>query len=71
MEIERLIPLLEAIELLNNLDGNDNVMLLELVNALAVVQSNVGVENKSFSACHRTATEAACIEYCPSSGLSR
>jgi hypothetical protein len=71
VEIERLIPLLEVIELLNDLDRNDDIMLLELVNALAVVQSNVGVENKSFSACHRTATEAVCIEYDPSSRLSR
>jgi hypothetical protein len=61
-EIERLVPLLEVIEFLDDRDGNNNIMLLKLVDALAVVQSNIGVENEGFPAFHLTATKAVRIE---------
>ena len=53
--IERLVSLLEAIQLLDNRDGNDDVILLEVVDTLAVVERNVGVENEEFAIGHPSA----------------
>jgi hypothetical protein len=64
-------PFSEVIEFLDDRDGNNNIMLLELVNALAVVQSNIGVENEGLPAFHLTATTAVGIRYGPCSRMSR
>jgi hypothetical protein len=50
--VERFVPLLEVVEFLDDRDGNDDVILLEVVDALAVVERNVGVENEEFAIGH-------------------
>ena len=56
VKVGRLVPLLEAIQLLEHRHGNDNVVLRELIDALAVVKDDVGVEHEHLqlpSNCHR------------------
>lgn len=46
MAIEGLVAFLELIELFHDRDGNDNVVLFELVKATAVVEDDIGIKDK-------------------------
>jgi hypothetical protein len=43
MEIDDIIAFLEAVKLLQNCDGNHDVMLIKVVNALVVVKQDIGI----------------------------
>ena len=48
MVVDYLTAFFKVVQLFKNCDGDDNVMLLEVVDAGAVVQDNVGIEDKGF-----------------------
>ena len=47
MVVERLVALFELIKLLNHGNGHHNVMLLELIDAGAVMKYNINVKDKN------------------------
>ncbi len=64
LEVDGFVTLLETVELLEHRDGNDDVVLLELVHALAVVKDDVGVEHEHLrlpSNCHRGGGSFRCF----------
>jgi hypothetical protein len=48
VEIDRLVPLLEIVQLLQNSDRQGDVMFFKLIDAAAVVKDDVGVEDECF-----------------------
>jgi hypothetical protein len=64
MKVQRVIALLEIVQLLNHRDGNHDIMLVELMDAVAVVKDDVGVEDKNFSGgCHSPAFPCGLIDF--------
>jgi hypothetical protein len=63
VKIERLVALLETVQLLQHRDGNDDIVLLELIHAFAVVKNDVGVEHEHPllpGNCHRVRLLCCC-----------
>jgi hypothetical protein len=48
VEIKRIVSFLEVIEFLENGDGDDDIVLVKLVDTGAVVEDYIGVENEDF-----------------------
>ena len=48
VKIDRLVPFLEPIKLLQHRDGNNDVVLLELIHAFAVVKDDVGASSARY-----------------------
>ena len=46
--VDNIVSFLEFIEFFDNGDGNDNVVVFELMDAGAVVKYYIGVQNKDF-----------------------
>ena len=53
MKVERVVPFFKIIEFFENRDGDHDVMFIEMVDAAAVVQDYIGIEDENFlGGCH-------------------